>query len=117
MAEERKQPSAEKLKALQNAMAKIDKDFGKGAIMRLGEDKIEDVFLTITNRNYNVSKTEEYIKELSEKRKSKGVSNNRKIGINTIKEAYELCKKSGIDSDMQVTDYQNNVKIVIRMKK
>ena len=43
MAEERKQPSAEKLKALQNAIAKIDKDFGKGAIMRLGEDKIEDV--------------------------------------------------------------------------
>ena len=39
------------------------------------------------------------------------------IGINTIKEAYELCKKSGIDSDMQVTDYQDNVKIVIRMKK
>ena len=43
MAEEKKQPSAEKLKALQNAIAKIDKDFGKGAIMRLGEDKIEDV--------------------------------------------------------------------------
>jgi recombination protein RecA len=43
MAEERKQPSAEKLKALQNAMAKIDKDFGKCAIMRLGEEKVEDV--------------------------------------------------------------------------
>ena len=43
MAEERKMPSAEKLKALQMAMAKIDKDFGKGAIMRLGEDKVEDV--------------------------------------------------------------------------
>ncbi len=43
MAEERKMPSAEKLKALQTAMAKIDKDFGKGAIMRLGEEKIEDV--------------------------------------------------------------------------
>ena len=36
-------PSAEKLKALQNAMAKIDKDFGKGAIMRLGDEKIDDV--------------------------------------------------------------------------
>jgi recombination protein RecA len=36
-------PSAEKLKALQTAMAKIDKDFGKGAIMRLGEEKIEDI--------------------------------------------------------------------------
>ena len=43
MAEERKAPSAEKLKALQMAMAKIDKDFGKGAIMRLGEEKIEDI--------------------------------------------------------------------------
>jgi len=43
MAVEKKMPSAEKLKALQNAMAKIDKDFGKGAIMKLGDDKIEDV--------------------------------------------------------------------------
>ena len=43
MAEEKKMPSAEKLKALQNAMAKIDKDFGKGAIMRLGDEKIDDI--------------------------------------------------------------------------
>ena len=43
MAEERKQPSAEKLKALQLAMEKIDKDFGKGAIMKLGDDHVEDV--------------------------------------------------------------------------
>ena len=41
--EEKKQPSAEKLKALQMAMQKIDKDFGKGAIMKLGDDKNEDV--------------------------------------------------------------------------
>ena len=43
MAEEKKVPSAEKLKALQLAMAKIDKEFGKGAIMKLGDDKIEDI--------------------------------------------------------------------------
>ena len=43
MADEKKKPSAEKLKALQLAMDKIDKDFGKGAIMRLGDDKVEDV--------------------------------------------------------------------------
>ena len=40
---EKQGPSADKLKALQNAMAKIDKDFGKGAIMRLGDEKIEDI--------------------------------------------------------------------------
>ncbi len=43
MAEEKKIPSADKLKALQLAMAKIDKEFGKGAIMKLGDDKIEDI--------------------------------------------------------------------------
>lgn len=33
----------EKLKALQAAMAKIEKDFGRGSIMKLGDEKIEDV--------------------------------------------------------------------------
>ena len=43
MSEEKKTPSADKLKALQMAMDKIDKNFGKGAIMKLGDDRIEDV--------------------------------------------------------------------------
>ena len=33
----------EKLKALQAAMSKIEKDFGKGSIMKLGDERIEDV--------------------------------------------------------------------------
>ena len=32
-----------KLKALQAAMSKIEKDFGKGSIMKLGDEQIEDV--------------------------------------------------------------------------
>ena len=32
-----------KLKALQAAISKIDKDFGKGAIMRLGDEKVDNV--------------------------------------------------------------------------
>ena len=32
-----------KLKALQAAMAKIEKDFGKGSLMKLGDEKIENV--------------------------------------------------------------------------
>ncbi|MBQ1740931.1 MAG: ParB/RepB/Spo0J family partition protein [Erysipelotrichaceae bacterium] len=87
------------------------------ALLNVPEDKLEEVFLTITNRQYNVSKTEEYIRELTQTHHSKGVSNNLKIGVNTIKEAYELCKKSGIDADLKVTEYDDNVKIVIRMKK
>ena len=36
-------PQQQKLKALQAAMAKIEKSFGKGAIMRMGEEKIDNV--------------------------------------------------------------------------
>ncbi|MBP5290926.1 MAG: recombinase RecA [Paludibacteraceae bacterium] len=36
-------PSAEKLKALQLAMDKIDKVHGKGTVMKLGDDKVENV--------------------------------------------------------------------------
>ena len=36
-------PQIEKMKALQAAMEKIEKDFGKGAIMKLGDDSVENV--------------------------------------------------------------------------
>ena len=36
-------PNEEKLKALQAAMSKIEKDFGKGSIMKLGDEHIEQV--------------------------------------------------------------------------
>ena len=35
--------NSEKLKALQAAMDKIEKSFGKGSIMKLGDEKIQDV--------------------------------------------------------------------------
>ncbi|MBO5614573.1 MAG: recombinase RecA [Prevotella sp.] len=42
MSEENNEKAA-KLKALQAAMQKIEKDFGKGAIMKLGEDTVENI--------------------------------------------------------------------------
>ena len=41
--EEAMAPQQEKLKALQAAMSKIEKDFGKGSIMRMGDEQIENV--------------------------------------------------------------------------
>ena len=35
--------AGDKLKALQAAMSKIEKDFGKGSIMKLGDEQIEDI--------------------------------------------------------------------------
>ncbi len=36
-------PNAEKLKALQAAMEKIEKSYGKGSIMKMGDDKVENI--------------------------------------------------------------------------
>lgn len=36
-------PNSEKLKALQAAMEKIEKNFGKGSIMKMGDDNVEQV--------------------------------------------------------------------------
>lgn len=43
MANEANKPSVEKLKALQLAMEKIEKDHGKGTIMKMGDSRVEDV--------------------------------------------------------------------------
>ncbi len=40
---EKKKPSAEKLKALQLAMDKIEKDHGKGTIMKMGDNQVEEI--------------------------------------------------------------------------
>ena len=36
-------PQSEKLKALQAAMSKIEKDFGRGSIMRMGDEQIDNI--------------------------------------------------------------------------
>ena len=41
--EEQLTPQEQKMKALQAALAKIEKDFGKGSIMKMGDEKIETV--------------------------------------------------------------------------
>lgn len=43
MSDEAKKPNADKLKALQLAMEKIEKDHGKGTIMKMGDTKIEEI--------------------------------------------------------------------------
>ena len=53
-------PQQEKLKALQDAMSKIEKDFGKGSIMRMGEEKIENVEVI---QNIGMSRIDEVVYE------------------------------------------------------
>ena len=36
-------PAAAKLSALTQAMERIEKNFGRGSIMKLGDDRVEDI--------------------------------------------------------------------------
>ncbi|MEI8273069.1 MAG: recombinase RecA [Paludibacter sp.] len=55
-AEEIKFPTSDKLKALQLAMDKIEKDHGKGTIMRMGDTKVEEVsFISTGSIGLNVA--------------------------------------------------------------
>ena len=89
------------------------------ALLNAPEDKLEEAFNTIKQRGYNVKKTEEYLKALKDKnqRKTKPVANSVKIGVNTIYEAYELCKNSGLDVTINETNFENEVKLTIRFNK
>ena len=89
------------------------------ALLKVDKDKLEEVFKTIIQRGYNVKKTEEYISALNDKDKVKvrGISSSVQLGVNTIKQSYDLCKKTGLDVDYNVTEYENEVKITIRFKK
>lgn len=88
------------------------------ALLKVPSDKLEEVFMTITNRNYTVSKTEEYIDSLLNKNgHSKGVSHGSQIAVNSIKQAYDMVRNAGIDADYQVTEYNDVTKITIKIKK
>ena len=45
-------PHEARLKALQAAMAKIEKDFGKGSIMKLGEKNTENCLEILKERHF-----------------------------------------------------------------
>lgn len=87
------------------------------AFLNVPKDKLDPIFKTVVDRKYNVAKTEEYIKEAVEKKRNRGVGGSAKIAINTIKQAFDLCKKSGYDIDYKETEYDDNVKVTIRIKK
>ena len=68
-------PQQEKMKALMAAMQKIEKDFGKGSIMKLGEEKIENVEVIPTGSiGLNAAKTTLAIHAIAEAQKAGGIA-------------------------------------------
>jgi len=87
------------------------------ALLNVPSDKLENAFLTIVNKRYNVAKTEEYINGLLVKKKERCFSANTKLAVNTIKQAYDMCKKTGIDADYSARETNDQIKITIVIHK
>lgn len=87
------------------------------ALLLVPSEKLEEVFNVIVTRKYNVAKTEEYIKTLFEDKKIKGVGGSALIALNTFKKSYEMCKNTGLDIDYNTTEYDDYVKVTIKIKK
>ncbi|MDY6063215.1 MAG: ParB/RepB/Spo0J family partition protein [Erysipelotrichaceae bacterium] len=88
------------------------------ALLKVKDEDLEKVFIQVLNKKYTVKQTENYIAELYANHKSnRGYAGNILIGINTIKQAIEMCKKSGLDCDFNEVNYQKEVKLTIRFKK
>lgn len=89
------------------------------ALLKVEANQQITVAKHIEEKGYTVKETEEYIQSLlgRHEKRNKGVTNSIRIGMNTIKQAYELCQKSGLDVSLQQTEYDNEVKFVIRFRK
>jgi len=87
------------------------------ALLKVKPDHLKEAYDQIVEKNYTVSKTEEYVRSLNEKSKTRGISGNVKIGLNTFEEAFKMCKNLGLDGEYYVTEYENDVKITIKFKK
>jgi len=103
---------------VQDAIAtnKLSERHGR-ALLKLEYAKQEEVARVIIERKYTVSQSEEYIEQLEGDGHKKAIPGPVKMGLNTIKKAYDLCKDSGMDVSYQDIEYAKEVKIIIRFKK
>ncbi len=97
------------------------------ALLRLNDEKTRIKALdTIIKRGLNVSKTEELIEELLGKNETQDPKSEKKdirvfrdvrIFSNTIKQAVELMKRSGIEAETQKTESENFIEYTIKIAK
>ncbi|MFI3284037.1 MAG: ParB/RepB/Spo0J family partition protein [Erysipelotrichaceae bacterium] len=103
--------------------AKIITERHARALLKVDEDKLDKAVNTIIEKGYNVAQSEDYIKSLTEPKKeikkptTRGYSASIKIGMNTIQQAISMCQKSNIDVSYEVSESDDDVKMIISFKK
>ena len=95
------------------------------ALLGLPKEKRNRAFNRIVEKNMTVKETEEYIlklknrgkKETVRKGRTKGFSRNQMIAVNTIRQACDMCRKMGIQFEVEEVETENDSRIVIKFPK
>ena len=95
------------------------------ALLSVEPSKRNRVLNKIIKKDMTVKDTEEYIEKLNQKEKqiykpkpkTKGFSSNQMIVVNTIRQAIEMCKKTGIKFEVEEVETENDKRIVIKFPK
>ena len=93
------------------------------AILSAAPDLQEDIFNTVMHKGLNVKQTELLVEEKmidqagKRKQKTKGAARHIRIAINTINQAVEMIKKTGISVKKEEIETEEDVKIILRFPK
>ena len=92
------------------------------ALLKLDSTAKQNAMLReIMNKGYNVEQTEKKIKAKLEpkkqKAKSKTISQNLRIALNTLDQAIMMIEKSGVQVSLETKDSDDDITYVIKMKK
>lgn len=87
------------------------------ALLSVKDEDLENVFNHIVSKKYSIKETDDYVKHLYIREKDKGVTQNVLIGVNTIEQAVSMCKKAGLETKLAKTEYEDEIKLVIRIRK
>ncbi len=89
------------------------------ALLTVEKDEVDGVLDKILNQKLNVSQTERLIQKPKKTKKPsiKGISQNIRIGINTIKESVLMIEQTGIKVEQTIEETEDDVVMTLRFPK
>lgn len=104
---------------IQNAVSsKIISERHARALIGLDEDKQQEVLDQIVKKGLTVSQTEKLIKTEKKTRHTlKGFARDIKIALNTVRQAVEMIKRTGIEVKLEEKDTEDDYQMIIRFPK
>jgi len=94
------------------------------ALLNVEPEERHDMFKKIVGMNLNVRQTEQWIngkvkkhEEESKKARTKGITRNLKIAVNTIEAAVGMIEKTGVEVHKKIDENDKEIKITLRFTK